>query len=296
MEVKIVYFIKNALRPAVFVLFSVMPILAQAVDTAPKQVVDNFKAASTICAVCGAKIDITAKTPYSDYMGTRYYFASPSYKSQFDANSFKYASDILTCAVCGAQENRKARTFLEQKENKKSYYFCCPPHQKEFSSSPLKYTAGKNAISSTTQFRKPFNNEYDDSEILSRASDVSIVLQVVTYDFKMSVTVKEKGKEKIKKPAAGSIFVELQAKITNATNRELRMIPGKWEMIDTDGNFHSIISNPIANGLPFILQPKGKVDLVFVFEGSFGVVPKMLVLKNSSVSGGSCNIEPRKKE
>ena len=283
---------KKLVRRAVFI--AAIAVFAAGLPAAAAEAgADNFKAKKTICSICGAKIDIAPDTPFSDYMGVRYYFASPAYKAQFDKNAFKYAADILTCPVCGTQENRKARTFLETKESGKSYFVCCPGHLKEFNREPLKYTEGKNSINSTMQFKKPQDNEYDNTEILKkRVPDTVLALEEVKYDYKIFVNIKNK----VRKPTPGSIFVKLYAKIKNASKTELRMLMGRWEMTDTDGNSHITVYNSIEGTLPYILQPGGKIDAVLVYELPFGGVPKTLILKSSMLSCEPFEIPPLKKQ
>ena len=75
------------------------------------------------------RIDAKKAKGSSDYMGTRYYFASTANKATFDKSSKKYAAvpkkESLTCAVMGTkiESYSKAVSYVDHEDTR--YYMCC---------------------------------------------------------------------------------------------------------------------------------------------------------------------------
>lgn len=205
----------------------------------------------SVCAVTGVKIDVTDKTPYSDYQNTKYYFINIEAKRKFDLAQWKYVKDILTCNVCGNQENRKTKTFLDTKYDNRIYYVCSMQHKTVFDKDPKKYIKG------TADLPQQFNYEQYEFN-----KDISV--QILGYKYVDSVIDKNGEKKFAGKDLK---FVVVDVTIKNVTEKELRMLPPTWELYDTKGYVH--INQSVDRHLVFQskpLQPEESYKTVMTFE------------------------------
>lgn len=206
----------------------------------------------TICAVSGVKIEVTDKTPYSDYNGIRYYFANENVKKSFDKAQWKYANNMLTCKVCGAQELKNRRSFVQSKYNGKSYDLCSSSHKAEFEKTPEKYI--KNIA------------------LPAQASEnQSLLVQIKVLDCKfVDFLIKGKEENQIKVlPSKGAKFLEMKVEVKNISDHELKFLGSRWSLIDDNGNVHKPIiydTSKISRFLDRPLQPELTMELDFTFE------------------------------
>ena len=109
---------------------------------AAKPEADAVILSETVCAVSGASIKVTEKTPSSEYHGVRYYFVDEAKKREFDKNQWKFTKDIVTCQVCGKQDKIRGRgrnTFPDARYEGRNYFFCSNAHKSMFEASPMQY-------------------------------------------------------------------------------------------------------------------------------------------------------------
>ncbi|OGF45029.1 MAG: hypothetical protein A2231_00500 [Candidatus Firestonebacteria bacterium RIFOXYA2_FULL_40_8] len=246
---------KSVLFAMVFGLLVCACLNAQAPETK-----DDFKAKKTTCPMTGAKIDITAATSYSDYNGVRYYFASPAHKAKFDSASFKYANEIITCAVCGTQENRKTRSFMEQKINKKPYFLCCPAHKDEFAKNPKRYLEGKDTLKVNIASE---NSTGIPAAAPQQENLVGMEFKVDDYSY---ADTYEDEKGAVKYPGAGAKFVLMDVCLKNKQMQEIKSFFLVWNLVDDKGYSHQEFSKKNGMTLKNPLQPEATIIVSLGFE------------------------------
>jgi len=109
--------------------------------TAPVEA-DAIILLDTVCAITGASIKVTDKTPSSEYHGVRYYFVDEARKKEFEKDQWKHTKDIVTCQVCGKQNKVKGRgrnTFPDARYEGRMYFFCSNAHKSLFEAGPMQY-------------------------------------------------------------------------------------------------------------------------------------------------------------
>jgi YHS domain-containing protein len=218
---------------------------------------------TTICAVSGSELEVTDKTPYSDYNKRRYYFLNQNLKKDFDKAQYKYVLKIVTCEVCGVQQFIKQCNFIQANYEGRGYYVCCSEHKAEFERNPSKY-AGKTVL--------PIIKS--EQEVKKGKTEREPLIQVVVLDYKkQDFLMKGSGSEVIKVfPSEGAELIDVIVEIKNISKKEISWLPDKWELIDAKGYSHNPL-NKFPRILSKPLQPEFKTKMNLCFELAKGRLP-----------------------
>jgi YHS domain-containing protein len=109
--------------------------------------------------VAGVKVDYKKSSGYTDYLGTRFYFANANNKKAFDANPAKFGKApekaLLYCSVMGhgLKSYADAGAYVDHKGVR--FFFCCPNCLAEFNKNPGKYEAQANKAKAPAAMKAP---------------------------------------------------------------------------------------------------------------------------------------------